>query len=82
MKLTDEENNQIVTANIDSIKAELERLAKEKINMEETFETLYAHNLKIIEYKSPPKELFTNISILDKILEEIWNVFVSKFYRN
>lgn len=68
-------NNQIVTANTETIKAELDRLAKEKINMEETMETMFAHNLKIIEYKYPTKELFTNVAILDKILEEIWGVF-------
>lgn len=43
--------------------------------MEETIEFLRLHNLKVIEYKLPTKELFSNMTVLDGILEEIWETF-------
>lgn len=54
---------------------ELDKLSKEKVNMSETLEFMHLHNLKVIEYRNPAKEIFSNISVLDSILSDIWETF-------
>jgi hypothetical protein len=43
--------------------------------MDETLEFMHLHSMKVIEYRNPTKEIFSNLKVLDGILEEIWETF-------
>lgn len=54
---------------IEDLEAELEELDKEEINLDDMLETFGETNLRIVEYSTITKELFTNSDVLSDLVK-------------
>lgn len=60
---------------IELLESELRKLEKEQLDTDELLEVFGETNLRVVEYNTIPKQLFTDNVILKTQVKKIWNLF-------